>query len=444
MFKLNLAPLAPKILNNREHVDILHEIVKHARALRPLDSDLDSACKIVQQIQEVLVYVKDTCPSLTKPSEKLVAVTPLNKNKKVRFVEAVTSSSNTKKQADSYKTQDANKHVLTFIGMKSSTSASRSRPSGNTKNNRILQTTNSSMKNKVEDHPRSVKSKSNKTYHVIEHVCNVNVKHTMLNTNSELIYVKCNQSLFDANHDVCLLEFVDDVNVRSKFKSAKKIKNKNIWKPTSKVFTNIRYMWKATGRNFTIVGNTCRLTRITSTKVATLKETTSKSVTTENPQIKVDSRRPKITKFVGLCHNLFSIGGFCDSDLEVAFRHTCYIRDLEGVDLLKGSRGSNLYTLSLEEMFSSLPICLLSKALKTKSWLWNRSEDLGKLKPKADIGIFVNYAPTKKAFRIYNKRTRLIIETIHVTFDELTIMASEQFSSGHGPWLGSNTIYKYN
>ncbi|GJS19846.1 integrase, catalytic region, zinc finger, CCHC-type containing protein [Tanacetum coccineum] len=65
----------------------------------------------------------------------------------------------------------------------------------------------------------------------------------------------------------------------------------------------------------------------------------------------------------------------------------------------------------------------------------NDSEDLGKLKPKADIGIFVGYAPTKKVFRIYNKRTRLINETIHVTFNELTAMDSEQFGSGLGPQL---------
>ncbi|GKC71095.1 hypothetical protein Tco_1116978, partial [Tanacetum coccineum] len=84
------------------------ELVEHARALRPLDSDLDSACKYVQRIQEMLVYVAATCPSLSKPSEKLVAVIPLNKKKK--------------------------------LGMKSSTSASRSQPSGNTKNNRISQT----------------------------------------------------------------------------------------------------------------------------------------------------------------------------------------------------------------------------------------------------------------------------------------------------------------
>ncbi|GJV46340.1 retrovirus-related pol polyprotein from transposon TNT 1-94 [Tanacetum coccineum] len=65
----------------------------------------------------------------------------------------------------------------------------------------------------------------------------------------------------------------------------------------------------------------------------------------------------------------------------------------------------------------------------------NDSEDLGKLKPKADIGIFVSYAPAKKAFQINNKRTRLIIEIIYVDFDELTTMASEQFSSGPGPQL---------
>ncbi|GJR62872.1 putative ribonuclease H-like domain-containing protein [Tanacetum coccineum] len=62
----------------------------------------------------------------------------------------------------------------------------------------------------------------------------------------------------------------------------------------------------------------------------------------------------------------------------------------------------------------------------------NDHDDLGKFDAKADIGIFVGYAPAKKAFRIYNRRTRIITETIHVTFDELTAMASEQFSSGPG------------
>nr|GEZ85241.1 retrovirus-related Pol polyprotein from transposon TNT 1-94 [Tanacetum cinerariifolium] len=62
----------------------------------------------------------------------------------------------------------------------------------------------------------------------------------------------------------------------------------------------------------------------------------------------------------------------------------------------------------------------------------NDNDDLGKLDAKDDIGNFVGYAPAKKAFRIYNKRTRKIIETIHVTFDELTAMASKQLGSGLG------------
>nr|GFC31457.1 integrase, catalytic region, zinc finger, CCHC-type, peptidase aspartic, catalytic [Tanacetum cinerariifolium] len=75
----------------------------------------------------------------------------------------------------------------------------------------------------------------------------------------------------------------------------------------------------------------------------------------------------------GLGHNLFSVGRFCDSDLEVAFcQHTCFIRNLDVVDLLTGSRGNNLYTMSLQDMMTSSPICLLSKASKTKSWIWHR------------------------------------------------------------------------
>ncbi|GKE04535.1 retrovirus-related pol polyprotein from transposon TNT 1-94 [Tanacetum coccineum] len=73
---------------------------------------------------------------------------------------------------------------------------------------------------------------------------------------------------------------------------------------------------------------------------------------------------------------------------------------------------------------------IFSKALL---FLWAEAINTAcKFDAKADIGIFVGYAPAKKAFRIYNRRTRIITETIHVTFDELTAMASKQFSSGPG------------
>ncbi|GJZ65344.1 retrovirus-related pol polyprotein from transposon TNT 1-94 [Tanacetum coccineum] len=193
----------------------------------------------------------------------------------------------------------------------------------------------------------------------------------------------------------------------------------------------------------------------------------------------------------GLGHNLFSVGQLCDSDLEVAFRkYSCFVRDLDGVVLLKGSRGSNLYTISLEDMlksspiyyedvvithqtsvaytpqqndfverrnrtlvedartmliFSKAPLLLWAEAVATAyqylhvfcalCYPTNDNEDLGKLKPKADIGIFIGYSPAKKAYRIYNKRTRMIMETIHVEFDELTAMAYEHFSLGPEPKL---------
>nr|GFC10969.1 integrase, catalytic region, zinc finger, CCHC-type, peptidase aspartic, catalytic [Tanacetum cinerariifolium] len=72
----------------------------------------------------------------------------------------------------------------------------------------------------------------------------------------------------------------------------------------------------------------------------------------------------------GLNHNLFSVGQFCDADLEVAFRKsTCFIRDLKGNDLLTGSRGSDLYSITLQSSSSPNPICLMAKAKSSQAWL---------------------------------------------------------------------------
>nr|GEU43609.1 uncharacterized mitochondrial protein AtMg00810-like [Tanacetum cinerariifolium] len=142
----------------------------------------------------------------------------------------------------------------------------------------------------------------------------------------------------------------------------------------------------------------------------------------------------------GLGHNLFFVGQLCDSDLEVAFRqHTCFIRNLEGVDLLNRSQGNNLYTLSLRDiMASSLQnsvaerrnLTLIEAArimliyARAPLFLWAEAVTT------ADIGIFIGYAPTKKAFRIYNRHNRQIIKSIHVNFDELIAMASEHSNLG--------------
>nr|GFA04236.1 hypothetical protein [Tanacetum cinerariifolium] len=75
----------------------------------------------------------------------------------------------------------------------------------------------------------------------------------------------------------------------------------------------------------------------------------------------------------GLNHNLFSVGQFCDADLEVAFRKsTCFIRDLKGNDLLTGSRGTDLYSITLQDTNCPNPICLMAKATSSQAWLWHR------------------------------------------------------------------------
>nr|GEY28929.1 retrovirus-related Pol polyprotein from transposon TNT 1-94 [Tanacetum cinerariifolium] len=75
----------------------------------------------------------------------------------------------------------------------------------------------------------------------------------------------------------------------------------------------------------------------------------------------------------GLNHNLFSVGQFCDADLKVAFRKsTCFVRHLQGNDLLVGNRGSDLYTNSFQESTSSTPLCLMAKATPTQAWLRHR------------------------------------------------------------------------
>nr|GEV74653.1 hypothetical protein [Tanacetum cinerariifolium] len=301
MFKLDLVPLAPKLLQNKEaHVDyhkytkkqadILQGIVKQAKAKQPLDNALDFACKHAQRIQELLVYVRDTCPNAINLSAKKAAITPKNNVKKVRFGEPLTSSSNIK-HVESSKTSDSNTHVLSPTGLKCSTSNCGSKPKSNKMNNRISQKPSRNMKNKIEAQPRKV----NKKNRVIEPSRDVDVKHSLLNVNS--ICATCKKSMCDGVHDMWLLDVVKNVNNGAK--PAKKHKKQNIWKPMGHVFTEVGFKWKPTGITFTIVGNSCPLTRFTSANVVPSKKTTSHSVETQKPELKIYIRKPKNVKNVG-------------------------------------------------------------------------------------------------------------------------------------------------
>nr|GEV48652.1 retrovirus-related Pol polyprotein from transposon TNT 1-94 [Tanacetum cinerariifolium] len=98
---------------------------------------------------------------------------------------------------------------------------------------------------------------------------------------------------------------------------------------------------------------------------------------------------------------------------------TCFTQNRS---IIRLRRGKTPYEL----LHSKLPDLSFFYVFGALCYPTNDSENLGKIQPKADIRIFIGYAPTKKAFRIYNRHTRRIMETIHVDFDELTAMASEQ------------------
>nr|GFB06392.1 integrase, catalytic region, zinc finger, CCHC-type, peptidase aspartic, catalytic [Tanacetum cinerariifolium] len=89
----------------------------------------------------------------------------------------------------------------------------------------------------------------------------------------------------------------------------------------------------------------------------------------------------------GLNHNLFTVGQFCDADLKVAFRKsTCFVRDLQGNDLLTSNPGSDLYTISLQESTSSTPLCLMAKATPTQAWLCSfKSKAVTSLKGRLNL-----------------------------------------------------------
>ncbi|GJS88952.1 hypothetical protein Tco_0771588 [Tanacetum coccineum] len=256
MLKIDVEPITPKLLNKRtarsvyikytqEEAIVLRDLVEHVKANYPLDHSLEFACRYAKIIQELLTNISKTCPS-----KKLVAVTPKNKDKRVRFTEPVTSLGNTITKIASTSNLVSNKHMLSSTGVKPSTSASGSQPSGNTKKNKIRQTPSSTQKNKVEAHHRKVKSSLNNKDCVVAPKGTANVQHSKLNANFELKCLKCNGCMLFDNYDLCILDFINDVNPHNKSKSVNKSSKRKVWKPTGKVFTNIGYIWRHTGRSY--------------------------------------------------------------------------------------------------------------------------------------------------------------------------------------------------
>nr|GEV45543.1 retrovirus-related Pol polyprotein from transposon TNT 1-94 [Tanacetum cinerariifolium] len=334
----------------------------------------------------------------------------------------------------------------------------------------------------VEDHRRNVKFSKNKTSVT---ACNDSLNAKTSNVN--FVCASCDKCVLNEKHDMCVLKSRNGVNSRTKMpiivpvstREPKRTVNQSVTKPrrntvasestnqklrnkTRKLYERISkacswwypkftppgYNWKPNSK----IGNVERnLVEI----VLFIVDFGCSKHMTGNLKLLINF----VEKFLGLNHNLFSVGQFCDADLEVSFqKSTCYIRDLRGNDLLTGSRGTDLYSITLQDTFSPNPICLMAKATSSQAWLWHcrlshLNFDTINLLSKNDIGIglpklkFVKdhlcsswYSTQSRAYRIFNKRTRVIVETIHVNFDELPQMASNHVSSDLVPKCQSTAL----
>nr|GEW82305.1 retrovirus-related Pol polyprotein from transposon TNT 1-94 [Tanacetum cinerariifolium] len=213
----------------------------------------------------------------------------------------------------------------------------RPQPKGNTKNARIPPASKSSEVKKivtVEDHRRTLLLSNNQK--TMSSESNKN-KLAIRNDKSEIVCDTCKKCLVTANHDACLPSSVNALNSRANKLCANDPPSAN------------------QKRHRTHVGNQNKLF--------------------EAYDREHQASHQLCVEVFGNClgHNLFSVGQFCDADLEVTFRrNTCFIRDLDGVDLLKGNRSTNLYTINLYDMASASPICLMVRETPTKSWLWHQ------------------------------------------------------------------------
>ncbi|GKE97677.1 hypothetical protein Tco_0021028, partial [Tanacetum coccineum] len=254
---------------------------------RPLDRSLVSACLYTKHSQELLECVIGTCPKDFNHQDKKHAATPLPKKKQVTFEDqCATSNSNTHKHVEQLNFQKTNIPVPPSAGGNSCTEASGSQLRSNTKKNRILPAKSVNIK-KVEEHPRKIKSSLKTTNRVDS---SISSKHTVVQI---------------------ILWYLDS------------------------------------GCSKHMTGDRSRLRNFVKMFIGTVRFRNDHFGAIMCYDVIGDSVISRVYYVEGLGHNLFLVRQFCDSDLELAFRkHTCYVQDTDGVELIKGSRGSNTLSRS--------------------------------------------------------------------------------------------------
>ncbi|GJV84705.1 hypothetical protein Tco_1524603 [Tanacetum coccineum] len=314
MYAIDIEPIPHPLKNNRsahlnyishlkESVETVREIVEEARIVKPLDNALNYACQYTKLSQELLDYVIGTYPKGFNERDNKVPSTPVTRKKQVTF---------------SHKPG-------TFLA--------------------IIQ----------------------KNHEVHQKVQHTNIP--VINSTDSVNATPTVKIVLNKGKQIW--------KPKGKLSDNSLNKTKRVWKATGKLFADIGYQWRPTGKKFTLgklncgyqwrptgkkfaLGEMCPLTKL-SVKCRTGHPLVSglrlfKTYDGESFKAQEFCVWKKVYYVEGLGHNLFSIGQFCDVDLEVAFRkHTCFVRDINGAELLKGNRSTNLYTILIDDMMKSSP-----------------------------------------------------------------------------------------
>nr|GEZ35430.1 hypothetical protein [Tanacetum cinerariifolium] len=321
-----------------------------------------------------------------------------------------------------------NKHVSFSTRVIPPTSVSRLQLKSNQMEDRVMLNNSQGKKQEVEDYRRIVKFSNNKTSVT---ACNDSLNAKTMNVN--FVCVTCGKCVLNDNHDKCVLHYLNGMNSRTKMSMAvpistrepKRTVNQSIATPlrrtvasesanqkprhtTRKLYEHVTktcswwypkftppgYKWKPKSQIGNINPNLVEIILFIVDSGCSKHMTENLKILTNFVEkflvtVKFGSDQiapilgyrdlvqgPVTIKRVyyveGLNHNLFSVGQFCDADLDVAFRKsTCFIRDLKGNDLLIASRGTDLYSITLQDTSFPNPICLMAKATSSQAWLWH-------------------------------------------------------------------------
>nr|GFA07372.1 Gag-Pol polyprotein [Tanacetum cinerariifolium] len=300
-----------------------------------------------------------------------------------------------------------NKRVLFSTGVILTTSVSRPSFKSNPHGDRVMHNNSQRKKQEVEDHRRSVKLSKNKTSVT---ACNDSLNTKTLNVKS--ISAMCDKCVLNDKHDMRVLKSVaKPLKETVASESNKKPRNftRKLYERVSKTcslwypkFTPSGYKWKPksekenvnlnislplgnlveivlfivdSGCSKYMTGNLKLLINFVEKFLGTVKFGNDQiaPILGYGDLVQGDVTVKRVYYVEGLNHNLFSVGQFCDADLEVAFKKTtCYIRDLKGNDLLTGCHGTDLYSITLQDTNCPNPICLMARATSSQAWLWHR------------------------------------------------------------------------